>query len=520
LPVFPTNATLHIDDAPVPFALGPSVHARKRLAQAKNWQQVVATLVWPYLQLIRETENLRLKSRSNTSEMECTCGQKWRRLSVVVVRMFVLERIQIITCNCRPAPLQLLRRGLFGCAPINPSLAVELQVLSLVTGLFLRLSPNNTAVSDTLVDFLKDRGYVMKGEDPLRKRFSNALHWYNVLQDRASYFLDQMIEVGREEILREDNEEPEPPAEDSRQNEEDRLPGEGSVPLLRPSEYLRARCPICFGGKVSASSQLNAFACIDAVFTQKNNKHATRDPPREHPKSVFIPESEVRLWEDFVAEVRPPKAKKDENAQSAKDDFCEGPLRVPNSVLNACENSFTAADGTRQKASTQFFDSTGLMGMLCRHDRVLWLVNMTSPGEHQHYVFTLIERLSNHLPPWFTVGLLYDVACSTHRSCVKWDFLSPFLSRITFAISVFHAYGHAWPCQCIYHPRKCKGFGLTDGEGCERFWHSICMLVAYLRVCGVSFRSNYTSDIAQLCSIHIVALSKIIHLGSPDSSCR
>lgn len=504
----------------MPFALGPSVHARKRLAQAKNWQQVVATLVRPYLQLIRETENLRLKSRSNTSEMECTCGQKWRRLSVVVVRMFVLERIQIITCNCRPAPLQLLRRGLFGCAPINPSLAVELQVLSLVTGLFLRLSPNNTAVSDTLVDFLKDRGYVMKGEDPLRKRFSNALHWYNVLQDRASYFLDQMIEVGREEILREDNEEPEPPAEDSRQNEEDRLPGEGSVPLLRPSEYLRARCPICFGGKVSASSQLNAFACIDAVFTQKNNKHATRDPPREHPKSVFIPESEVRLWEDFVAEVRPPKAKKDENAQSAKDDFCEGPLRVPNSVLDACENSFTAADGTRQKASTQFFDSTGLMGMLCRHDRVLWLVNMTSPGERQHYVFTLIERLFNHLPPWFTVGLLYDVACSTHRSCVKWDFLSPFLSRITFAISVFHAYGHAWPCQCIYHPRKCKGFGLTDGEGCERFWHSICMLVAYLRVCGVSFRSNYTSDIAQLCSIHIVALSKIIHLGLPDSSRR
>ncbi|KAF9063376.1 hypothetical protein BDP27DRAFT_1232258 [Rhodocollybia butyracea] len=46
---------------------------------------------------------------------------------------------------------------------------------------------------------------------------------------------------------------------------------------------------------------------------------------------------------------------------------------------------------------------------------------------------------------------------------------------------VFHAYGHGWACQCIYHPRKCKGFGLSDGEGCERLWHSISKLIAYLR---------------------------------------
>ncbi|KAE9388317.1 hypothetical protein BT96DRAFT_1074276, partial [Gymnopus androsaceus JB14] len=270
-----------------------------------------------------------------------------------------------------------------------PSLAVELQVLNLVTSLFLRISPNHTAVSSTLEAFLEDRGYVMKGEDPLRRRFSNALQWYNTLQDRASHFIDELIDVAREERLREDQEEHEVPME---------TPAEGSTPLLRPSEYLRARCPICFGGKSGPSNQLNAFACIDAVFMQKNNKHASRDPLREHPKTVFIPESEVKLWEDYVAEVRPSQESKDEHSRSARNDHYEGSLRVPNSVLDACEDSFTAADGTRQKASTQFFDSTGLMGMLCRHDRVLWLVNMTSPGERQHYVFTLVERLFNHLP--------------------------------------------------------------------------------------------------------------------------
>ncbi|KAF9064382.1 hypothetical protein BDP27DRAFT_1384765 [Rhodocollybia butyracea] len=109
---------------------------------------------------------------------------------------------------------------------------------------------------------------------------------------------------------------------------------------------------------------------------------------------------------------------------------------------------------------------------------------MTSPGERQHYAFVLIDTLFKYLLRSYTIGLLYDIACSTHRSC--WGFLDKFLDLIAFAISIFHAYNHGWGCQCIYHPRKCKWFGLSDGEGCERFWHSISKLIAYLRVCGVS----------------------------------
>lgn len=234
-----------------------------------------------------------------------------------------------------------------------------------------------------------------------------------------------------------------------------------------------------------------AIVCIDAVFTQKNDHHDVRDPSRTHPKTVFIPETDVKLWEDFVMQIRPQKSKhqkshQDSPAKGGNDDCYEGTLKVPKSVLDGCEQSFTAADENRQKASSRFFDSTALMGMLCRHDRVLWLVNMTSPGERQHYVFVLIDTLFQHLPLDFKIGLLYDVACSTHRSCIKWGFLTQYLHRLTFAISVFHAYGHGWPCQCIYHPRKCQGFGLSDGEGCERFWHMISKLIAYLRITGVS----------------------------------
>ena len=126
------------------------------------------------------------------------------------------------------------------------------------------------------------------------------------------------------------------------------------------------------------------------------------------------------------------------------------------------------------------------MALLCRHDNVLWLANMTSAGEKQHYALALLKRLFSELPAMAKVGVLYDIACQLERSCKKWGFLSDFIDRMYFAVSVFHAYGHQWACQLHYHPRKREHFGLTDGEGCERFWSSIKHLIPTLRVSGVS----------------------------------
>jgi hypothetical protein len=127
------------------------------------------------------------------------------------------------------------------------------------------------------------------------------------------------------------------------------------------------------------------------------------------------------------------------------------------------------------------------MALLCRHDRVIYLANMTSAGEKQHYALALLKALFDQLPLDFRVGVLYDIGCQLERSCRKWGFLESFLPHMTFAISVFHAFGHQWPCQLIYHPRKRAGFGLSDGEGCERFWSAIRSLIPSLRVSGVCF---------------------------------
>ncbi|KAF9508764.1 hypothetical protein BS47DRAFT_1397478 [Hydnum rufescens UP504] len=163
----------------------------------------------------------------------------------------------------------------------------------------------------------------------------------------------------------------------------------------------------------------------------------------------------------------------DDQAVPGEDDAVEPGMNVPNSVLDMCGDSFIAADGDHIKASTQRFDDTGLMALLCCHDIALYVANMHTAGEKQFYAFALIAALFKELPEWWTVGILYDIACQIHRSLLKWNFMPEWHSCIVFGVSVFHAYGHQWTCQLWYHPRKSEIWGLSDGEGCERFWSEL-----------------------------------------------
>ncbi|KAE9391440.1 hypothetical protein BT96DRAFT_832067, partial [Gymnopus androsaceus JB14] len=462
---------------------------------------------------------------------------------------------------------------LFPCSPVYPTLAVDIRVLDFVRRLFLRIAPNYTAWCSAATDFLASQGYHLPGDDPLRRRFANALQWFMSLSDMATARIDTTLQRVRvenipeayatalrlnpkshcqgqspraedglsdeddeqpraarrstrgvtiEDVVDEEVEEMETRKPDARRStrgvtiedvvdeevEETETrkrartdsdssdewdPSEEQVPLSRPSEYLRSRCPLCFGGKKCES----IIVAADACFTQKHSaQKCGRDPPRTHPNTYFIPEEEVNAWKHYADCIRsrkqnqppPPKRTKPDHTHDDEQDHCEEGLRVPKSVLDGCLASFTAADEARIKGSTRFFDVTANMTLLCRHDRPLFTVNMNTPGEGQHYVLALLAKLFENLPHDTIVRFLYDIGCQLHRSCVKWGFLKPYMSRMTFAVSIFHAFGHQWPCQMIYHPRKCIGCGLSDGEGCERLWHSLSHLIAYGRVAGYYVR--------------------------------
>jgi len=161
-------------------------------------------------------------------------------------------------------------------------------------------------------------------------------------------------------------------------------------------------------------------------------------------------------------------------------------MNLPNVTYEACRESFIAADGDRIKASSNYFDSTGVMALLCRHDVPLALANLKTAGEKQFYAFALISSLMESIPNQWRVGILYDIGCQMHRMLRKWDLMPQYLDRLEFGVSIFHAYGHQWACQLWYHPRKAAIWGLSDGEGCERFWSELRKLIPSLRVTGVS----------------------------------
>ncbi|KZP21347.1 hypothetical protein FIBSPDRAFT_718402, partial [Athelia psychrophila] len=433
-------------------------HEHYRTTRANQWSKwtkvVVPSLIEPYFALCRRTANLAFVDREFTSI--CTCNKPPSRTLKV-------SCIALPLCSCISAPHALLARGFICSSPTYPTLAVDIKLLEFARMQFLHMIPNTTGWCGALEACLTSLGFKLQTRDTLRRRFTACLRWYYALLDATEHRLQDLLDTTRKETL---------------------------LTSAPPSEYLRRRCPLCFGCDVSHDTTFAAdyIACVDACFTQKRTKsHSARDPnhrdqPRSHHDSRFITEEEIQAMErevDSIRTRRPRRAKKvDEN------DSIEPGMSLPTSVLDECGNSFVAADEKREKASTQFFVDTGLMSLLCRHDRCLFAVNMTHNGERQHYVLALLKRLFKHLPHNATLGLLYDIACQLKRSMLNFGFLSTIFPRMIFAVSVFHAYGHQWPCQVIYHPRKCPGFGLSDGEGCERFWSALRKLIPCLRVSG------------------------------------
>jgi hypothetical protein len=131
---------------------------------------------------------------------------------------------------------------------------------------------------------------------------------------------------------------------------------------------------------------------LDANFQQKHNpdkarrkehwgEAGTRHPPVFSPPTIILPHHFVEEWDrkdrDSHMGMHSRPAKKTNTRTSdyaipndpTQEDVVEPGMNVLNSSLNACNDSFVAADGDRIKASTQYFDDTGLMAILCRHDR-------------------------------------------------------------------------------------------------------------------------------------------------------
>jgi len=148
--------------------------AEKKQRQWLRWsREVIPAMIQPYLSLLHKSLNLSnlANFRNDVGCIGCDMG---RRLAVSCIYFerkplnnlygsFVycayvgIEKI--ILCTCKSPALQLLSRGVFPCAPLEPSLAVDLNMLDFVQSLFVHAAPNITAWCDTLESFLSARNF-------------------------------------------------------------------------------------------------------------------------------------------------------------------------------------------------------------------------------------------------------------------------------------------------------------------------------------------------------------------------
>ncbi|KIK14083.1 hypothetical protein PISMIDRAFT_117656, partial [Pisolithus microcarpus 441] len=261
-----------------------------------------------------------------------------------------LRHVDLTVCPCAPAALQLLWIGYFPCAPLGPTLAVSLQLLSLVRQLFMRMPPNTSAWCESFEAYLAGMGYKVDTKEGIRRRFSNAYHWYCILELSLDEYVQQKLQ--KSASLPSDFSLSVPSTSHCPPN------GDVLSSRIRPSEYLQQRCPLCFGGyscqmksTQHSSSDIDAIVCIDACFTQKR-RSGQPDDPINPTATVFLSPGDIYAMECEVDGLQKSRSSvQRRSGQSLKrnhlgneDDVFEEGMRITTSVLKGCNESFTAAD--------------------------------------------------------------------------------------------------------------------------------------------------------------------------------
>ncbi|KIJ66784.1 hypothetical protein HYDPIDRAFT_26205 [Hydnomerulius pinastri MD-312] len=226
------NVTQFSDSIYVLFSDAPTqarlTNQQKKLNQWRRWSLDVIPnllpLLWNYLrvtQLLCTPSEVQSMPGDNN---DCKCLTGVRTLDIDCVFFDRMESIKLRCCSCSTASTQLIAMGLFACAPLYPSLVVDLRVLGLVKTLFVHIVPNTTAWTEALETFLGGGSYELKIKNSLWRRFSDAYHWYCVLIIQNDDYLSSLVDHARSS---------DEPHEDNGQL----------------SEYLCKRCPLCFGVK-------------------------------------------------------------------------------------------------------------------------------------------------------------------------------------------------------------------------------------------------------------------------------
>ncbi|KIJ40759.1 hypothetical protein M422DRAFT_780625 [Sphaerobolus stellatus SS14] len=224
-----------------------------------------------------------------------------------------LENLTLWICTCKSVAEQLMHRGPIGCAPLQPSMAFEMNLLELVSVMMLHIAPNISGWSLSLEWFYKQRGYTLGPRDYLKCRFNATYQWFNVLKDTNHAQVDKVIWGGKDS--------------------------------MNPLTAL-------------ISDSAHCIVALDANFMQKCQKEHYEDVTFQHPQSHFMSEKDIHAICTYI-----------ENLCKTPGTRSESKLfqRLPEDVLNGCQDRFVAADESQVKASTAVFVDMGLVALYSMH---------------------------------------------------------------------------------------------------------------------------------------------------------
>ncbi|CAK8672115.1 unnamed protein product [Clavelina lepadiformis] len=200
-------------------------------------------------------------------------------------------------------------------------------------------------------------------------------------------------------------------------------------------------CPACEGNPEGMRTY-----CLDANFgLVRRILSGSKSCDPHHKQSFFLNQNEVDSFVDTY----------DENKYGSASKNC---------------NDFQAGSIIRSKSKSSKLAIKGVFGVCCKHEFPTMFFDLKH-GERLAYAVLAIEKLLKRNEN--KIRVFYDIACKLKGHLqVRKNFA--ILNKITFAVPVFHSYGHIFSCQKQFNPRFLDGFGLTDGETVERLW-------AYLR---------------------------------------
>ncbi|KAH9453693.1 hypothetical protein Pst134EA_024562 [Puccinia striiformis f. sp. tritici] len=420
-----------------------------------NWRQMMSKLFVSYLWLKEKTQNWTspcsfdsFVSKLCKCSKDAPCSDHW----IDLVDINGQQRLQVSFCKCLPRAVQILAIGFVPSTPIQPTAGFSMRLLAYHNYAWHNSNVRMGPFHETQRQFNEERSQVLwnqrqtEGRD-LTTCLSACVTVYRELLERTSNLVQTVLQ-------------------------------------LSPAQKLASNtCPACFGPSLKTGShQLlwvdnKLIIALDGNFQHRHHKAAGRNATPLSTPTMFIPPSDLDAMKDHIASQ-------------------EKIHKVPKKG-DKCANTHKAGNDTRNESTWKGCDDTGLMGSCCRHDSVIFLVNIHGTGENRALPLAILKRLLDDIDdPTRPVGVMYDLGCSLDKFINRRHIFAEHRSRLSFATSVFHAYVHEWPCQLQYNPRYQIGWGLSDGEALERLWSSLSPQVGPLRY---TTRNNRLGALAHRC---------------------